>query len=138
MKSMFAAAVGWLVLAPAMADDVSGSERLLCSSSQAMICFETGECFQAQPWELDVPQFVLVDLKAKSISTTGSGEEKRSTPVTSVAREEGTVFLQGIERRRAFSIVIEESLGTFNAAVARDGVTVSVFGACTDAARIGG
>jgi len=138
MKSMFAAAVGWLVLAPAMADDVSGSERLLCSSSQAMICFETGECFNAQPWELDVPQFVLVDLGKNVLSTTGSAEKRRSTPIATVTREEGTVFMQGIERRRAFSIVIEESLGTFNAAVARDGVTVSVFGACTDAARIGG
>ena len=138
MKSMFAAAIGWLVLAPAMADDVSGSERLLCSSSQAMICFETGECFNAQPWELDVPPFVLVDLGKNVLSTTGSAEKRRSTPIATVTREEGTVFLQGIERRRAFSIVIEESLGTFNAAVARDGVTVSVFGACTDADRIAG
>jgi hypothetical protein len=103
-----------------------------------MICFETGECFNAQPWELDVPQFILVDLKKDVLSTTGAAEERRSTPIARVTREEGTVFLQGIERRRAFSIVIEESLGTFNAAVARDGVTVSVFGACTDAARIGG
>jgi hypothetical protein len=138
MKTMLAAAAGSLVLATALADDVSGSERLLCSSSQAMICFETGECFNAQPWELDVPQFILVDLKKDVLSTTGAAEERRSTPISRVTREEGTVFLQGIERRRAFSIVIEESLGTFNAAVARDGVTVSVFGACTDAARIGG
>jgi hypothetical protein len=138
MKTMLAAAAGSLVLATALADDVSGSERLLCSSSQAMICFETGECFNAQPWELDVPQFVLVDLKKNVLSTTGASEERRSTPIARVTREEGTIFLQGIERRRAFSIVIEESLGTFNAAVARDGVTVSVFGACTDAERIGG
>jgi len=138
MKNMLAVVLGALAFATALAEDVSGSERLLCSSSQAMICFETGECFNAQPWELDVPQFVLVDLRKNLLSTTGVAEERRSTPIASVTREEGTVFLQGIERRRAFSIVIEESLGTFNAAVARDGVTVSVFGACTDAARIGG
>ncbi len=138
MKSMPVMVVGSLLFATALADDLSGAERLLCASSQAMICFETGECFNAQPWELDVPQFVLVDLEKNLLSTTGATEERRSTPIARVTREEGTVFLQGIERRRAFSIVIEESLGTFNAAVARDGVTVSVFGACTDAARIGG
>jgi hypothetical protein len=31
MKTMLAAAAGSLVLATALADDVSGSERLLCS-----------------------------------------------------------------------------------------------------------
>lgn len=49
-----------------------------------------------------------------------------------VNKVDGAVFLQGIERRRAFSIVIDEQFGTMNAAGARDGVTVSVFGACTD------
>ncbi len=124
--------LGCAVAAAASADNLAGSERLLCSSSQVMLCFETGECFPAQPWDLDVPQFVVIDLQQKTISTTPASEERRSTPLMTVNRADGAVFLQGIERRRAFSIVIDEQFGTMNAAVARDGVTVSVFGACTD------
>jgi hypothetical protein len=46
-------------------------------------------------------------------------------------REEGKIFLQGIEKGRAFSFVIEEPSGEASIAVARQGLTVSVFGACT-------
>ena len=133
MNKILPALLGSLITATVAADSVAGRDRLLCSSSQVLLCFETGECFPAQPWELDVPQFVVIDLKNKTISTTAASEERRSTALMTVNRADGTIFLQGIEQRRAFSIVIEEQLGTMNAAVARDGVTVSVFGACTDA-----
>ena len=117
----------------ASADSVEGVDRLLCSTSQAMMCFETGECFVVPPWEVGVPQFVVVDRKKKSISTTkGSGEE-RTTRINTVNENGPDLFLQGFEQGRAFSIVINQELGTLNAAVARDGVSVSVFGACTDA-----
>ena len=42
-------------------------------------------------------------------------------------------LMQGIENGRAYSFVIEQDLGLLTAALARDGVTLSVFGACTDA-----
>jgi hypothetical protein len=134
MNRTLCALLGSLIAAAAAADSLADRDRLLCSSSQVLLCFETGECFPAQPWELDVPQFVVIDLKKKTISTTAASEERRSTALMSVTRADGTIFLQGIEQRRAFSIVIDEQLGTLNAAVARDGITVSVFGACTDAA----
>jgi hypothetical protein len=41
--------------------------------------------------------------------------------------------LQGVENNRAYSILIEEDSGLLSAAIARDGITMSVFGACTDA-----
>ncbi len=39
------------------------------------------------------------------------------------------------EQGRAFSFVVVEETGMVSIAVARDGVTVSVFGACTPASR---
>ena len=53
-----------------------------------------------------------------------------------VARNElvdGLIYLQGIEGARAFSFVIDESTGSLTASIARDGISVNVFGACTDA-----
>jgi len=38
-----------------------------------------------------------------------------------------------MEGGRAFSFVIDEATGLLTVAVARDGLSVSVFGACTDA-----
>ena len=42
-------------------------------------------------------------------------------------------FLQGVETERAFSFVIDEASGRMTVAVSLDGMSVSVFGACTDA-----
>jgi len=133
MKRLLIVLGGLVTGSLAVADNVEDADRLLCSSSQVMMCFETGECFTVPPWEIGVPQFVVIDRKKKSISTTKSSGENRTTSIASVNEANGDIFLQGFEQGRAFSIVINKSLGTLNAAVARDGVSVSVFGACTDA-----
>jgi hypothetical protein len=49
-----------------------------------------------------------------------------------VSKNDGLIFLQGIEGGRAFSFVIEEAGGHMTVSVARDGISVNVFGACTD------
>lgn len=133
MKKFSIVLAGLLFVGLAVADNVAGVNRMLCSSNHVMLCVETGECFSIQPWEIEVPQFVVIDLKKKSISTTASSELSRSTPLATVHKVDGSIYLQGFEAGRAFSIVIEEDLGTLNAAVARDGMSVTVFGACTNA-----
>jgi hypothetical protein len=42
-------------------------------------------------------------------------------------------MLQGIEERRVFGFVIDEDSGILTVSAARDGISVSFFGACTDA-----
>lgn len=125
-----------LLSAPTLADDVSRSDRLLCSTSSVQMCTETGDCFSASPWELDVPQFILIDTKKETLSTTAASAEQRSSPITQIHRTDGTLVVQGYEGGRAFSIMIEESMGVLTAAIARGGISVSVFGACTDSRRL--
>ena len=120
-----------LALSAAVADDVSGEDRILCSSIEATICTQLDGCEIGAPWLWGIPQFIEIDLKAKQLSTTAASGESRATPVTSLERQEGHVFLQGVENGRAFSLVINQDTGVLSAAVAREGITVSVFGACT-------
>ena len=65
------------------------------------------------------------------MSTTATSGENRMTPIRGVTREGGEIVLQGFEAGRAFSFVIEEETGMASVAIAREGMTVSVFGACT-------
>ena len=119
----------------AIADDVSDSDKLICSASRVTLCFESGDCMDVNAWELDMPQFVLIDLKKKTVSTTkASGEDRSSTVQTS--RDETELFLQGVENGRAFSFVIDQATGLLSAAISSDGATISVFGACTDSANL--
>ena len=125
--------LGLMLAAPVIADDVSDSDRILCAMQSATICVDTNDCFAVTPQEIDLPQFVIIDRDKKTVSTTKNAQRQRVTQVNNVIEEEDRLVMQGIERGRAYSFVIEQDLGLLTAALARDGVTLSVFGACTDA-----
>ncbi len=127
------AVVGLLsvVSAAAYADDLTGADLILCTAVQATVCDTSGECEIGSPWLWNIPQFIVVDLKGKTFGTTKASGENRMTPIKNIEYADGLIFLQGVEGGRAFSFVIEEETGDLSAAVARNGVTVSVFGACT-------
>lgn len=127
----------WAVLAssllapPAAADSLAGAERFVCSAIEASMCSADGECASNLAWDLKIPQFVLVDLPGGTLSTTEASNENRSTPILTQLREDGHIFVQGVEMGRAFSMVLEESSGRASIAIAMDGLTLGVFGACT-------
>ncbi len=120
-----------LTAAGGRADDLKGASRLLCTAVQATACQEDGDCAVDLPWNLNVPQFIEVDLAGKSLSTTKASAENRATPIAHLTREAGLIVLQGFEKGRAFSWVISEDTGRAAVAVATDGKAVAVFGACT-------
>ena len=133
MKRIAIASIGLLAFVPALAENISDADRIICSPADVKLCFENGECFDTSPWEIDMPEFIIIDLKKKTIRTTEASGQDRSTTFTAMERQDGVLFMQGIESGRAFSFVVEELTGILTASVARDGVSVSVFGACTDA-----
>ena len=117
--------------APLAADDLTGAQRFLCTAVQVTACYDDGECLTVPPWELNIPQFIEVDLEARTLATTRASGQNRSTPIKNLEREEGQIVLQGFENDRAFSFLITEKTGMASIAVAREGLGVSVFGACT-------
>ena len=132
-KLKIQAFVALMACSAAQADDIADTDRIICSTSKVMLCVEDGECFPISILDLDIPQFVIIDIKKKMISTTKASGENRESPVANLSRYGGRIFLQGVENNRAYSILIEEDSGLLSAAIARDGITMSVFGACTDA-----
>ena len=119
------------------ADDLTDSNRFLCASVQATMCFEDGECVVDLPSNLNIPEFVEVDLNAKRLSTTAASGLNRADPDRTRRPRERDHFLQGFEMGRAFSWVITEQTGQVTVAVATEGRAVSVFGACTPIASTG-
>ena len=126
-----------LAAIPSLADDLTGADAFLCSSSYASACFDDGDCQSGPPWNLNIPAFILVDLANKQLSTTRASGENRTTPIKNMQRAEGLIVIQGLEMGRAFSIMIDEASGGLSAAVARDNVGVVVFGTCTPAGAAG-
>jgi hypothetical protein len=130
-KPIFVAA-GILLVSAATADNLDGVDEMICSAAQAQICYESGECYSVNPWELSIPDFVVIDTKKKTVSTTKASQLNRSTAFSKVEKIDGLIYLQGIEGGRAFSFVVDEATGRMTVSVARDGLSVTVFGACTD------
>jgi len=132
MKNLIIFGAGMLAVSAVTAENLDGVDEMICSAAQAQICYENGECYSAVPWELAIPDFVVIDTKKKTISTTRASESSRSTTFGKVEKIDGLIYLQGIENGRAFSFVIDEATGRMTVAVSRDGLSVTVFGACTD------
>jgi hypothetical protein len=121
----------FLTCGTAVADDLTEATRLLCASVQATECFEDGDCEIDLPWNLNIPDFIEIDLEAKRLSTTEASGLNRATDVEHLSRADGLIILQGFENERAFSFVITEQTGHLSAAIATEGKAVAVFGTCT-------
>lgn len=121
---------------PLVADDLGDSTSLLCSVSQATRC-DADNCIAIAPQRFNIPQFIVVDLEKKTLGTTEASGENRSTPIENLERDGDSIYLQGIEQGRAFSLVVNIGSGSLSAAMARHEATVTLFGACTpvDAAQ---
>ncbi len=132
MKKLIIFGTAMLAIGAATAENVEGVDEMICSAAQAQVCLESGECYPVLPWELSIPDFVVIDTKKKTVSTTKASQLNRSTPFAAVKNADGVFYLQGVEGGRAFSFVIDEATGRMTVAIARDGFSVTVFGACTD------
>jgi len=122
---------GLLYCGAVFADDLTGSDSLLCYGLSAARC-ETGEvCESVEPWKLNIPDFVRLDLKGKRIQTTAASNEKRETPLQTVQRANGTISIQGSQGERLFSWLISEASGEGTLSVAAHGQGVTVFTVCT-------
>src|SRR5437867_3442474 len=87
--------LGLAGLAPAAkADDLTGSNRILCTAVQVTACTDNGDCVVDLPWNLNVPQFIEVDLKAKRLATTKASGENRATPIDTLRRDNGAIVIQ--------------------------------------------
>ena len=114
-----------------VADDLSGSDSLLCYGLSAARC-ETGlTCEPVAPWQLNLPDFVKLDLRGKRAETTATSPEQRETPLQSVQRDNGRILIQGAQGERAFSWLITENTGEGTLSVAGHGQGLTVFTVCT-------
>jgi hypothetical protein len=126
-------AIALLGAAATLADDVSGTNHLLCATLETYECDREAEggCTAKPPAAVNVPLFLEIELDKKLLHTTSSADESRATPVREVTRADGRLTLQGVEQGNAFSLVIDEVTGLGTLSVTIPGEVVVIHGACT-------
>jgi len=121
-----------LMFIPSVFGDVlKDADRILCAPGQVSHCVVNGDCSSELPEDENIPEFIEVDLKRKTLATTRASGENRSTPIHNISRESGYIYLLGVEGGRSFSMVISEITGDLTFVVAADGETAAMFGDCT-------
>lgn len=120
-----------LVSGALCADDVTGSDSLLCYAFSAARCELDGPCEMKTPWDLNLPDFLKLDLKAKRATTTAASGSLRETAIRTVERSNGIILLQGVQGERAFSWLITEASGEGTLTVSSPAAGLTVFTACT-------
>ena len=113
------------------ADDLTGSDVLLCYGWSAAVCHIEGECDNSTPWDLNMPDFLKLDLEAGIAETTATSPVERETELRTVEREDGIIVLQGRQGDGAFSWLISEATGEGTLTVSTPGDGIVIFTLCT-------
>jgi hypothetical protein len=124
-----------LMVAPAVADDVSGAERLLCAPSRVSHCVDNQGCEYGAPKSINVPDFIKIDLSGQMLEATQADGEERKSPIDHMTHEAGYIYLQGVEYGRAFTMVIAKSTGELAFTIVTHGKAATMFGVCTSQDR---
>ena len=124
------AALAALGAAAAAANPLIGKDSFICTAWHAMSCSTADACKSTEAWQLNIPDFVKVDLDARSIGTLPGDEDSRSTQIESVARRDGKVFMNGSQEDRGFTWVINEESGEGTLSIASDTTVIALFTVC--------
>jgi len=114
----------------ALASEFDGSEKLRCVPTDASECSGAGECQRVTVEEINIPKWIYIDFKKKELSGTDTEGVAETTAVENLRVMEGKTILQGAERGRAWSMVIDQTSGDFTAAVAGEGTGFVLLGIC--------
>ena len=120
-----------LLAQPATADNITGAEKILCTTVEATECYAEVGCSSGSPEDWNIPRFVEIDFDNQSLSTTEASGERRSSSMKHLERDGDRIFVQGVEASRAYSIVIDQDTGTASSAIALERHVVAAFAYCT-------
>jgi hypothetical protein len=75
MKRVTLIVAGMTIAGLTSADSVFDVDEMVCAAGQVQICLENDTCYASSAAELAIPDFVVIDTKAKKISTTRSSAQ---------------------------------------------------------------
>jgi hypothetical protein len=115
----------------ASGDSLVGKDAILCAPGYFTHCSSGGVCETRPADNYGIPNFLRFDLERGLLLTSEASDEDASSPIQSISRTNGEIYLQGVEAGRVFSVVIVEALGTGSMAIIASGETATAFLACT-------
>jgi hypothetical protein len=116
---------------PIMAGSFDGSVPLLCATIETFACVENSDCQQGTPASVNIPQFVRINFKTKTISGEQMDGEARTSKIGNIERLDDRIILQGTQNGKGWSVVITKATGKMAITASDNAAGFVVFGACT-------
>jgi len=89
-------ALSFIFVAPfsVEAGDFDGSKLLLCAIVEGFDCaLNVGECLEIEAEDMNIPKFLNINFKEKTISGTRENGELATTKMENTVRKDGTLIL---------------------------------------------
>lgn len=115
-----------------VADDFDGSQPLTCAAIYSAEC-KAGdqECITGAPWMINFPVFMLVDFKAKEVTTNKLHENPRKSAISQFSQlNDGHTAIQGTDDDYAWSMLIAPETGSMTLTISGAVTGYIIFGAC--------
>ena len=112
------------------ASALDGSSNLICATIEAIGC-KDGLCSYGLAKNFELPEFMFIDFKNKTVRHTEQNGGKETSPIEQFKKSKDNLVLQGIENGHGWSMVINSKSGAMTTAIAGDEILYSVLGACT-------
>ena len=108
-----------------------GSSPLLCAFTEAFECSIDRGCQEGNAEDMNIPQFIRIDVSKNKVTSAEVNEEKRESDIKNLEHNNGMLILQGVEGGRGWNVVIAEDTGHMSGTATEDEGGFIVFGACT-------
>jgi hypothetical protein len=140
MDKMIVTALVVLAVVPVLvsAGNFDGSKPLLCASTEVIECLPGQECLRVTPEAIDAPQFIRVDMKAKTLTTTVAADAGKISAIERSEVVDGKLMIQGAEDGSpevrdgvGWTLAISQTSGKLVVTASGDDVAFVIFGACT-------
>ena len=127
------ALVSLMSAAGASAQDplISGKKNVVCASQDIMACIDDAVCMQGKPGIFDMPTFMFVDVKTKSIRAVEDDGTTVTSPIKTHEVTEQSAIMQGYENHRGWTLAIDKMDGSFTLSATGPDVNFMMMGACT-------
>jgi hypothetical protein len=112
--------------------EIDGKANLICAAFDVMACVDGVRCSRGEARSFDMPEFMNVDFKNKTVHATYDAESEKTanSPIKNSEVSGNQLILQGVENNHGWTMAINQETGRMSLAVVGYEVSFSIFGAC--------
>ena len=107
-----------------------GSSNLICAAFDLTACVDGVTCAKGEARTFDMPEFLTVNFKKKSIHADYDGDKTADSPFKNFESTDNQLIIQGVENDHGWTMAISKETGRMSVAAVGEEVSFTMFGAC--------